>query len=271
MLVERGKLASYDIQRVLDWQQKRQLRFGEAALQLGLLGASDLEQVLRDQYDLPSALAHDTPLHPELVMALQPTHVCAEQIRTVRAELSQRLIPGQDGLAAALAVVSPQPGDGRSWLAANLALAWAQLGRRTLLVDADLRRPRQHLLFGVPDHIGLAGVLGGRADRSAVQPLRHLGPLCLLSAGGCPPNPLDLFTRDAWRHLLRLLRGEFEVVVLDTPAASRGADAVALACSAGHALVVARQHATRLDRTEQLLQRLQCDGTRVAGVLLNAG
>src|SRR5438874_1956646 len=84
-----------------------------------------------------------------------------------------------------------------------------KLGERTLLIDADLRAPRQHRIFNVPDRIGLSAVLSGRADRGAVVPILECGTLSLLPAGACPPNPQELLLRPAFATLLEELRAEF--------------------------------------------------------------
>jgi chain length determinant protein tyrosine kinase EpsG len=271
ILVARGKLDAAAILRVLNRQKELNCRFGEAAVRMGLISVGDLVHAITTQYELPHLAPGDLRASLDLVTAFEPFHACAEEVRALRS----RLLQAPTGAVTAdagrvIAVVSPSHGDGRSYLAANLAVTFAQLGRRTLLVDADLRWPRQHKLFDVPDHIGLATVLGGRADPSAVKPLPAFGPLHLLSAGGCPPNPLDLLEREAWPRLLHTLAAGFDTVLLDTPPAERCADALCLARSAGRALVVARRHATRFASTASLIDQLQADGTCVVGTVFNA-
>ena len=90
---------------------------------------------------------------------------------------------------AALAVVSPGSGEGRSYITANLAVLFSQLGKRTLLIDADLRRPRQHRIFGLPGRIGLSGVLAGRAGAEAVCEIKPLPGLSVLPAGAAAAQP----------------------------------------------------------------------------------
>src|SRR6185436_9716186 len=115
----------------------------------------------------------------------------AEELRGLRTQLMIRW--AKAGVQhRVLAIVSPGAGEGRSYVAANLAVAFSQLGERTLLIDADLRRPRQHHIFNVSDRIGLSAVLSGRAGRSAVAPVPEFGALSLLTAGARPPNPQEL-------------------------------------------------------------------------------
>ena len=207
--------------------------------------------------------------NPELVVAYAPFHPCAEELRALRTQLQIRWYNA--GVSRrALAIASPGAGEGRSYLAANLAVAFAQLGERTLLVDADLRSPRQHRIFGLPEREGLAALLAGEADRRALAPLPEFGPLWLLPAGAPPPNPLELLSRPALPALLHDLRAEFDVVLFDTPPARRCADAQSVTFRAGHALVVARAHHTSLADAGAVIRELGDTGARVIGTVCNA-
>ncbi|MEO8166299.1 MAG: polysaccharide biosynthesis tyrosine autokinase, partial [Betaproteobacteria bacterium] len=169
-----------------------------------------------------------------------------------------------------LAIVSPGSGEGRSYVAANLAVAFSQLGERTLLIDADLRAPRQHRIFNTPDRIGLSAVLSGRADSSAVVPLPQFGTLSLLPAGACPPNPQELLLRPALAALLGELRNEFDVILFDTPPAGLYADAQSVGFRAGSAIVLARKDHTSIADTNNTIRVLSDTGTRVVGTVFNA-
>jgi len=209
------------------------------------------------------------PLAAELVVAREPFHPCAEELRALRTQLVIRW--DRAGVRAPrLAIVSPGAREGRSYLAANLAVAFAQLGERTLLIDADLRAPRQHAIFGVAGERGLAAVLAGRAGRDALVALPDFGSLSLLPAGAPPHNPQELLSRPALASLLHELRPDFDVVLLDTPAARACADAQSIAYRAGHALVLARRHRTRLADAAAVIRDLGATGTQVVGTVCNA-
>ena len=264
-----GKLAGGDIERVMELQKIEGLRFGEAALALGLISASDLHCAIAKQYDLPHLLPGNENIGSELVVAQEPFHPRAEEVRALRTQLSMRW--AKAGVKhRVLAIVSPGPGEGRSYVAANLALAFAQLGERTLLIDADLRTPRQHRIFNVPDRLGLSAVLSGRAGGGAVMPVPEFGALSLLPAGARPPNPQELLSRPALAVLLHELRGAFDVVLLDTPPAKLYADAQAVAFQAGSAMVLARKDVTHLEDTKSVIRELSDMGTRVVGTVFNA-
>src|SRR5690606_31496730 len=109
----------------------------------------------------------------------------------------------------ALAIVSPNSGDGKTFFSANLAIALSQLGGRTLLVDADMRGPRQHEVFGVEGTAGLSGLLSGRAEANVIIQAPDLPSLFLLPVGITPPNPLELVERPAFGLLLRELLNKF--------------------------------------------------------------
>src|SRR6266404_3688376 len=145
-----------------------------------------------------------------------------------------------------------------------------ELGARTLLIDADLRAPRQHRIFNIPDRIGLSAVLSGRADLGAVVPVPQFGTLSVLPAGAPPPNPQDLLSRHALAVLLRELGTGFDVILLDTPPAKLYADAQNVAFRAGSVMLLARKDHTRVADTTSVIQELNDTGVRVIGTVFNA-
>jgi len=269
ILAAQGKLGPQDIERVLQLQQSQGSRFGEAALRVGLITKEDLQSALAKQYDFPHLLPGTGGISTEIVVAYEPFHPRAEELRALRTQLSIRW--SNAGIRhRVLAIVSPGPGEGRSYVAANLAAVFSQLGERTLLIDADLRAPRQHRIFDMPDRIGLSAILSGRADRSAVVPVPQFGTLSLLPAGARPPNPQELLSRRALAGLLQELRTEFDVIFIDTPPATRYADAQSVTFQAGSAMVLARRNHTRLADTAGVVRQLSDTGARIVGTVLNA-
>lgn len=269
ILVEGGKLSSRDIEPILELQRARGVRFGEAAIRLRLITQDDLRGAIARQYGLLHLLPGSAPISRELVGACEPFHPGAEDLRALRTQLLIRWANARVRHRM-LAVVSPGSGEGRSYVAANLAVVFAQLGQRTILIDADLRRPRQHRIFDVPDRVGLSAVLSGRADRDAVVPLPQFGTLALLPAGACPPNPQELLLRPLLTTLLEELRNEFDVILFDTPPASLYADAQSLAFRAGSAIVLARRDHTGIAATASTIRVLSDTGTIVVGTVFNS-
>ena len=269
ILAEEGKLAVEDIERVMELQELKGLRFGEAAQRLGLITEDDLRCAVAKQYDLPHLLPGNESISKELVAAYEPFNPRAEELRALRTQLLMRW--SKAGVKhRVLAVASPGPHEGRSYVAANLAVVFSQLGERTLLIDADLRAPRQHRIFNVPDRIGLTAVLSGRADRGAVAHVREFGRLSLLPAGVPPPNPQELLSCPALGGFLEEMRTEFDVILFDTPPAKLYADAQNVAFRAGDVVMLARRDHTRLADTTSVIRELSDTGVRVVGTVFNA-
>ena len=187
LLVDAGRLAAENVQRILDYQKKAGLPFGEAGVAMGLLDEEDVQRALALQFG-HAYLAPDSGLGNELIAATDPDSAAVEHLRALRSQLMLRWFEN-DARQAALAVVSPGSGEGRSYITANLAVLFSQLGKRTLLIDADLRRPRQHHIFGLPGRVGLSGVLAGRAGWDAVCEIKSLPDLSVLPAGATAAQP----------------------------------------------------------------------------------
>ena len=269
LLVDAGKLSLDDAERVLRLQREQKLRFGEAAVQLGLVGPADIEVALSQQFEYPYLRPDDPALDAELIAAYQPFGQQVEALRGLRSQLMLRWFNADAGRKA-LAVVSPERGEGRSFVAANLAVVFSQLGEHTLLIDADLRHPRQHSLFRVDNAIGLSSILSGRAGREAAQRVEGLVDLSVLPAGAPPPNPQELLARPSFGRLLDDLAGEFDVIIIDTPAGNAYADAQTVAARAGGALMVVRANTSRVRPAGLLVQNLSAANAKLAGAVMNS-
>ena len=162
-------LSADQIEKILAHQREHRMRFGEAAIALGYASMDDVLYALAQQFHYPYAAEPQRKLNPELVALNQPFSQQAEAFRAIRTQVMMRVFPEGGGARKALAVISPNSGDGKTYFAANLAVTLAQLGGRTLLVDADLRGPRQHAVFGIDNSAGLSGILSGRAEAKVIQ------------------------------------------------------------------------------------------------------
>jgi Mrp family chromosome partitioning ATPase len=163
-----------------------------------------------------------------------------------------------------LAVVSADRGDGRTRVAAELARAFARSGEPTLLIDADLRSPGLHREFGLRNRAGLADFLEGRAVRLA----QCADNLAVLVAGRSSADSLELLSRGRLQHLLAAAAKRYRVVLVDTPAATRGPDLQLFAAFAGGALVVSR-FSTEIPALERLRDFLAHCRARVVGTILS--
>jgi chain length determinant protein tyrosine kinase EpsG len=192
-----------------------------------------------------------------------------EELRAVRTQLLIRWY-NPDAGRKTLVVASPCAREGRSFIAANLAVVFSQLGSRTLIVDADFRAPRQQAIFNVPDRFGLSSVLSGRADLSAAIPVTGMTGLAVLPAGPLPPNPLELLSRPGFASFLAKAQAEYDVILLDTPPATDFADAQSVTFRAGDALLISRKDQTRVQDTERAVRDLSDASGRIVGTLMNA-
>ena len=273
ILVEEGKLSPGQVERVLEVAGKLGIRFGEAAVRLHLITEEEVRFALAQQYDFPHLL-HDTDekaVQPsrELVAAFAPFHPRTEEMRALRTQLLIRWYNPQ-AHRNALVIASPGSAEGRSYVAANLAVVFSQLGARTLLLDADLRKSRQHEIFGLPGSNGLSTLLAGRVDHSSTYPIPGLNRLSVLPAGPLPPNPQELLSRPAFTALLKDLQSLYDVVIIDTPPARQYADAQSVAYRAGDALVIARKDHTAVSATSKVVQEMAGTGARVVGTVINS-
>lgn len=262
-------LSAEQVEQILAYQKSKSVRFGEAAIALGFASADDVLHALATQFHYPYAAEDQRKTSPELVALNQPFSPQAEVFRGIRSQLMMRLFVEGDLSKSALAVVSTESGDGKTYFAANLAVTLAQLGGRTLLIDADLRGPRQHEVFNLSNEAGLSGILSGRAESKVIQQIAAVPSLYVLPVGPIPPNPLELVERPAFGLLLRELVTKFDRVVVDTPAAAYGADAAVIASRCGSALVLARKNVSQVDALQYLVGTIQSSATKVAGVIVN--
>ncbi len=268
ILVANGHLRSEDINRVAQRQAKSKQQFGETAVAMKLVSREDLVFALAQQFDYAYLPQRDTSLSSELVAAYKPFCPTGENLRAVRSQLRLQWL-NTDRSGKVIAVVSPDSEEGRSFVAANLAIVFAQHGERTLLIDGDLRSARQQTLFRLHKTAGLSGILASRADLRAAMSIAGLPGLIVLASGAVPPNPQELLGRMAFAALLQAAVKQFDVIIIDTPAADVFADAEIVASSAGAALLVARKNKTILPKAVALSQRLKSNGVDVIGSVLN--
>ncbi|MBC8058670.1 MAG: polysaccharide biosynthesis tyrosine autokinase, partial [Rhizobiales bacterium] len=264
---ETRKLDAKQIEAILAHQRANGLLFGEAAVAMKLVDDSDVLWALSRQFHYPYALEGRKQFNPELITATTPFSSVSETFRSIRSQLIRRF--EQDNERRALAVVSADAGDGKTFLAANLAIAFSQLGRRTLLIDADMRAPRLHKVFGIDNSRGLSSILSGRLSARVLAPVTDLPSLFVLPVGAAPPNPLELLESPAFGLLIRELLGKFDHVIVDSPSAVSGADAGVVAARCGAFVSVARQGKTRMDSMFELVNSLRAGTALSLGFVLN--
>lgn len=267
ILVDAGRLSPDNAERILQLQRESGQSFGQAAISLGLLTQADIELGLSRQFDFPYLLKGESQVSLELIAAYDPFCTQVEALRALRSQLMMRWFNSAEHTA--LAITSPERNEGRSFLAANLAVAFSQLGKRTLLIDADMRNPRQHTLFALPNRSGLSAILSGRNDTDAIVRIPSLIDLAVLPAGAIPPNPQELLARPLFQQLLQELARRYDVILIDTPATDGFADAQSVAARTGAALVVARKDISRMRTVRNLVDTMHQANILVVGTVLN--
>lgn len=265
LLQNAGKLKPQDMERVLQLQQKEGLRFGEAAQKLGLVSEADIRQALSQQFEYPCIPAGEARLSPELTAATNPFGKEAEALRTVRAELQLRWFKDA---RTTLAIGSTRANEGASYLTANLAVLFAQMGRKVLLVDANLRKPRQHDIFNLGNGMGLSDVLAERVDSAQLRSFAAFPTLSVLPAGSPPPNPTELLARPALGALLSGLEADYDIILVDTAPAELGADFQLVVARVGGMLITTRRHVSRVAPLSELKDKITLTGAQVVGAVV---
>jgi protein-tyrosine kinase len=268
ILVEQGRLNVADVEEIQRFANLQGVRFGDAAVQLQRLTQDDIESAIAQQYNYPVlARGGETGVADDVIAGHQPQSEAVEPLRALRSQLILRWLNNTN--RKVLAVTSAERGEGRSWLAANLATMFAQLGERTLLIDADMRHPRQHRLFNIDNSVGLSALLTGRAGREIARRIHPQLRLFVLPAGIIPPNPQELLARQVFDVILDHFASQFSLVIIDTPAISETADAQILAANAGSAIMVARRNHTLQSRLVAAMDSLTQTGVNVVGSVIN--
>lgn len=189
-----------------------------------------------------------------------------DRIRALRTELLLRR--ESPDLCEVIALLSPCAGEGRSLLAAELAIAFAQTGRPTLLVDADLRHPQQHLLFNIRHHEGLTQALQ-QGGQPTIHRVIGLPQMSVLAAGIVPNNPLELLSSRRFAALVDGWRERFEFVVIDTAPAVRFSDGLTIAGVAGRVLALSRAQHTPYKDMQDMLRRLAAARSAILGAVIS--
>jgi polysaccharide biosynthesis transport protein len=168
-----------------------------------------------------------------------------------------------------IVVTSPSTGDGKSSTVANLAICMAHAGRRTLIVDADLRRPIQHEIFSLPQHAGLSSVLSGDASlEDSIFPT-HINGLDLLPSGALPSRPSESLNSERFASILATLAQHYDYVLLDSPPVLAVADARILSAMSDATLLVLRWNSSTRHASLSARESLWSVGAKILGFVVN--
>jgi chain length determinant protein tyrosine kinase EpsG len=267
ILLDIGKITAEDAERVIQLQKREGIRFGEAAQKLRLITEDDIRYVLSLQFDYPYLHPSEGGFSQSLVAAYAPFSPQVEALRALRTQLILRWF--NEGHKA-LAVISPNGGEGASHLAANLAIVFSQLGEHTLLIDANLRNPTQQKLFNIKEPRGLSDVLAARVGFSEVAvKVPSFVDLTVLGAGTIPPNPQELLGRASFAALMNQAQSQYDVVIVDNTPANGSSDVQATAKACEGVLLVSKLNETRLTELTQVRDQMLMTGAQIVGAVIN--
>jgi len=266
LLLRLGKITPADFEKILLEQEKKGLRFGDAALKLGFINEADIRKVLAIQFDYPYLQAGQGNYSEKLVAAFQPFTQQAEELRALRSQLMIRWFG--EGYKS-LAIVSASDDEGSSYLAANLAIVFSQLGKRTLLVDANMRHPNQHKIFNLNENRGLSDILAGRASLDIATKVDSFVNLSILGAGTLPPNPQELLSQTCFTEFMNHAIEQYDIVLVDATPVAVTADAQATVARCFGALLVTRLNQTRLSEIIEMQDQIYLTGAKVVGAVIN--
>lgn len=204
--------------------------------------------------------------HPDMVTHHEPLSQPSEAFKITRTNVEFSSI---DQPLRSLIVTSSNQAEGKTGVIANLAITYAQIGRRVLLIDADLRRPAVHRMFGLSNRRGLTNtLLGGGSAVDFIQPTLTEN-LYILTSGPIPPNPAEMLMSESMNKLLAEVKPEFDLILIDCPPIGAVTDAAIMATKADGVLFVVRTGKVdkhQLQRSAALLKQVKA---RVLGYVLN--
>lgn len=207
----------------------------------------------------------------ELVAYKNPKSPVAETFRTLRTNI--QFMNSKKNLKSLL-ITSTMPGEGKSWVTANLATTFAQAGKKVLIIDADMRKGRQHKIFSVESKPGLSNYLLEASGNKGTDILQYIKRtdvenLYLITSGNVPPNPSELLASEEMIDMIDGLKKVFDILIFDGTPSLIVTDAVIVARLVDTSIIVTEHNATKKDNLSKVKKSLESVGATVAGVVIN--
>jgi receptor protein-tyrosine kinase len=264
LMVRAGTLSHSEAEKVGSLLPQEGLRFGDLAIKLKLVKPEDVEAALTTQRSYAEFPVQQVMQRQDVMAALDPAGCNIDQLRAIRGQLQL----GWFTQHKTLLLSGPSGGEGTSMITAGLGCIFADLGWRTLLIDANLRAPRQHKLFGLTNQLGLSTILANSPGALHPQRVSHVASLSVLVAGPTSSNPAELISRDTFKHILAEGAARYDVVLVDGPCGASPEFQV-LAAHIGGLMIIAQKGTTHLAAVRELKDRVQRVGAQVVGAVLN--
>ena len=204
-----------------------------------------------------------------LITKNDPKSAISEQYRTIRTNLKFSFMKDNFKI---LTVMSALPSEGKSTVSANLAVSWAEQGRKTLLIDADLRRPTVHQTFKVSNKYGISNIITSSASSVNISEMIDKTDndyLDILTSGPIPPNPAELLESERFARLLEFLKEKYDFIILDAPPVDTVTDGQIVAAKADGVALVVPQRIARKDAVLQAVRLLNKVDANILGVIMN--
>lgn len=210
----------------------------------------------------------------ELITKIDAKSPVSEEFRSLRTNIQYM---SKSSSCQTILLTSTTQGEGKSWIVSNLAVTFAQTGKNVIIIDADMRRPRQNNIFGIDMFPGLSNYLAGMSSRGTDKNIAvkdciqatEIDNLYVLPAGNIPPNPSELLESTKTKELLNELKRIFDVVIFDGTPCLLVTDATIISRIVDSTILVASYKTTKIDELKDAKRRIEAIGGHVAGVVLN--
>lgn len=202
----------------------------------------------------------------KLITSVNPKSIISEQYKTIRTNINFSM---PDKKIQTLLVTSSMTGEGKSTTAANMAIVFAQEGKKVLLIDADMRKPTMHYTFQTTSSVGLSNVLSGQWRYGDVIKVTEAEGIHLITCGQIPPNPAELLNSNSMDILIEQLKAQYDMIIFDAPPILLIADAQILSNKCDGTVVVVNSGSTKKEHVLRAVEALKKSGANIIGTILN--